>query len=366
MSGVLQRVGAGEAALLGLNMLELSPAGVDAIQQLRASIIKHVSTTQNFLQRAMWTRSEDVAELAKKSLETTKHRVAQALQEVPMIYARETHEQLSHELGLERFIYLGPSDTRNRPFCRAKVGKVFSRQEINALDNGQGLDVMTRCGGWGCRHHWRGFAAPVPSFLAIDKKAFFDASDDELSAWDQDFIDRGVEPTIQDFVSLFVSLSQNPNDRFNIIADQLSQGDIKLRVLAPTDYSKQLSRLGFSANAMEVAGVTSATTSFVNKEKLSAALVVHELTHASFAADRLNGFALAYQEFVDAKMWDGLYDAMLDEEVTAHQMEDALRQRLGLTSLFGGASEDDVIDFVDELYRDDLQREVQRLKRHAP
>jgi len=41
-----------------------------------------------------------------------------------------------------------------RPFCRERVGKVYSIEEIRAMDNGQGLAVEYFCGGWNCRHRW--------------------------------------------------------------------------------------------------------------------------------------------------------------------------------------------------------------------
>jgi hypothetical protein len=50
------------------------------------------------------------------------------------------------------FAYLGPADTKLRPFCREHVGKVFTRDEIHALDNGQLPDCFLTGGGYNCRH----------------------------------------------------------------------------------------------------------------------------------------------------------------------------------------------------------------------
>lgn len=58
----------------------------------------------------------------------------------------------SEELGLELFVYLGPDDEVTRPFCEARVGKVWTRQEIDEWDNGQDLDAAIYCGGYNCRH----------------------------------------------------------------------------------------------------------------------------------------------------------------------------------------------------------------------
>jgi hypothetical protein len=55
----------------------------------------------------------------------------------------------------ELFVYVGPFDKKNREFCEERVGKVFSRTEIDAMDNGQLPDVFITGGGYNCRHTWK-------------------------------------------------------------------------------------------------------------------------------------------------------------------------------------------------------------------
>lgn len=62
--------------------------------------------------------------------------------------------QQAQEAGLENFLYLGPYDTKTRPFCQPLVGQVLRRSEIEELDNGQSGDAMSDGGGWNCRHEW--------------------------------------------------------------------------------------------------------------------------------------------------------------------------------------------------------------------
>ena len=50
------------------------------------------------------------------------------------------------------FRYAGPP--ADRAFCRTHLGGVYTRTEINSLDNGQGLDVALYMGGYNCRHRW--------------------------------------------------------------------------------------------------------------------------------------------------------------------------------------------------------------------
>lgn len=68
----------------------------------------------------------------------------------------------AEDVGLNKFVYLGPIDKITRPFCSKIVNRVFSIKDIKAMDNGQGLDVMTYGGGYNCRHQWR----PVSEELA--------------------------------------------------------------------------------------------------------------------------------------------------------------------------------------------------------
>lgn len=72
-------------------------------------------------------------------------------------YARQV-EQL-HATGDpdEAFVYLGPVDSVARAFCLKHVGRVYTRAEIDTLDNGiKGYaNVMLTAGGPNCRHIWR-------------------------------------------------------------------------------------------------------------------------------------------------------------------------------------------------------------------
>ena len=58
----------------------------------------------------------------------------------------------------ETFLYSGPIDGRMRPFCVERIGRVFSRKAIDAMDNGQLPNVYLTCGGHQCRHTW----LPIP------------------------------------------------------------------------------------------------------------------------------------------------------------------------------------------------------------
>lgn len=85
-------------------------------------------------------------------------RAAQLVQDGTMEVVRVAHVMKAESLGLEFFRYSGPDDAVTRSFCTRRVGKVYSRKEIDNMDNGQTGkgSVMTACGGYNCRHRWAG------------------------------------------------------------------------------------------------------------------------------------------------------------------------------------------------------------------
>lgn len=64
---------------------------------------------------------------------------------------------LLHTTGeaAELFYYAGPVDSVTRQFCLAHVGKVFRRDEVDDMDNGQLGDPLVTGGGYNCRHAFK-------------------------------------------------------------------------------------------------------------------------------------------------------------------------------------------------------------------
>jgi hypothetical protein len=80
--------------------------------------------------------------------------------------AAQGYEEIEAHGKVLRYSYHGPLDVLNRPFCRkleaeAKAGKTWTREEIDRMNNGQGLPVFTTGGGYRCRHQF---------IVALDKK----------------------------------------------------------------------------------------------------------------------------------------------------------------------------------------------------
>ena len=72
-----------------------------------------------------------------------------------MGYQRLVAVEKAKTLGITKFLYVGPDDKVTREFCHAHVDRVFTLDQIQAMDNGQGLPVLVYGGGYNCRHHWR-------------------------------------------------------------------------------------------------------------------------------------------------------------------------------------------------------------------
>jgi hypothetical protein len=54
------------------------------------------------------------------------------------------------------FQYVGVRDHKNRNFCAdlLDISDLYTRAQIDAMDNGQTPSVFETCGGYGCRHWW--------------------------------------------------------------------------------------------------------------------------------------------------------------------------------------------------------------------
>jgi len=80
-------------------------------------------------------------------------------QDAVMNHYATVHKIKSDVDKVGSFIYSGTVIATTRPFCQSRAGKVYTRKEIEALNNQTWAgkapgDVFIRRGGYGCRHHW--------------------------------------------------------------------------------------------------------------------------------------------------------------------------------------------------------------------
>lgn len=83
---------------------------------------------------------------------TEKH-AKQIARDSTMQFSRQVNAKINKKY--EYFQYRGPNDGALRPFCSAHIENVYTRDEIQALVNGQTPSVFTDGGGYNCRHVWR-------------------------------------------------------------------------------------------------------------------------------------------------------------------------------------------------------------------
>lgn len=58
----------------------------------------------------------------------------------------------ANSVGLTHFKYAGAKDDRNRPFCKIRVGKVYTDKQAKTWKNGQKEPAWIYLGGFSCRH----------------------------------------------------------------------------------------------------------------------------------------------------------------------------------------------------------------------
>lgn len=86
-------------------------------------------------------------------------------------FSRAVTAGKAKDLGFDLFIYIGPDDDVTRDFCVEVLSKdppIYTADEIDSLDNGQGLSVMTFGGGYNCRHQWRPITEEAARALGYD------------------------------------------------------------------------------------------------------------------------------------------------------------------------------------------------------
>ena len=90
-----------------------------------------------------------------ESMNSFRNRVRTLSDTLGLGLSRLEHINSNLEVGINRFEYSG-NPNPERDFCVEHFGRVYTIDEISRLDNGQGLDVLTYCGGYNCRHIWIG------------------------------------------------------------------------------------------------------------------------------------------------------------------------------------------------------------------
>lgn len=76
-----------------------------------------------------------------------------------MNFHQDVLNKKGEQAGLTSFLYVGNIMLTTRDFCKQRVGKVYTKEQIDSWDNqkwqGKSGPAMTHRGGYNCRHHWQ-------------------------------------------------------------------------------------------------------------------------------------------------------------------------------------------------------------------
>ena len=142
--------------------------GYEFVKELYAPVQKSAEQSIKGLVKSIPKRVIDVIQKGKNG-ELSKEDVLQKLRtanNVEAQYLNTVYDTVSKSLSrsqtfldaekaeIQRFKYAGRTGGNIRKFCADHVGKIYTLQEMQELDNGQGLPVQFFCGGYNCTHRW--------------------------------------------------------------------------------------------------------------------------------------------------------------------------------------------------------------------
>ena len=108
---------------------------------------------QSELAQGLFNRS-DLEELIFQYTDGKAHYARTNARLIVSSYNRIGREQVRESANLQHGFYYGDARVNTRPFCLRCIGKVFTLQDIEQMDNGQLSPVKIYAGGWNCIHSW--------------------------------------------------------------------------------------------------------------------------------------------------------------------------------------------------------------------
>lgn len=159
---------AGQAATLG----QVSPARLSALAktlQLDLLGLGDDFARQVWRAAVLATYTRDprgaIVDALAKAIERTRAQATTLFDTQVSIIGRQIEAEQTPSGPEQAYMYVGPVDRVVRPFCEDLVGKVFTRDRIEQMDNGQLPNVFLTGGGYRCRHTF--LAVSDPSLIAI-------------------------------------------------------------------------------------------------------------------------------------------------------------------------------------------------------
>lgn len=286
-------------------------------------------------------------------------------------YSRSVIDESSTRRGFEYFEYRGPDDSANRPFCDKHVGKIYTREEIEKLDNGQTSNVMLTGGGYRCRHHWRPVKREwLDDELWKEKRARVRASVsvtgmDIETQWDRDhpldydaLVEMSPEEADDYIREWFVEVLEVWTGPFGTpetrrMANEWLAGEISIVPLLTRDeFEDIVIQKGWKeADLDDLSGIAYRDEVYFPIEGSVGLLSIltHETTHVLDFLDNLDD---PYDAYDDQLEW---HEVLWEEERRAWLAEEEFRVNLGEDALWPGPDglgidEDAMMEFIRKVY----------------
>ena len=87
----------------------------------------------------------------KRNTDTANYRVTTLVNTLTIGLSRSNTIDKAVKNGAKKYKYVGTS-FNSRQFCKDHLNKTYTIEEIEKMDNGQGLPVKYFCGGYNCKH----------------------------------------------------------------------------------------------------------------------------------------------------------------------------------------------------------------------
>lgn len=129
------------------------------IERTRGEIFQYAEELKSTIMRSVLTGiPPNVNELHQDIGDSVLNSIETELNTSVAGFNQSLNNAKAEEAGLNLYLYVGPDDDATRPFCdetlHAKEPPIYTKEEIEELDNGQGLEVFVYGGGYNCRHQW--------------------------------------------------------------------------------------------------------------------------------------------------------------------------------------------------------------------
>lgn len=145
------------AQLKRTSFAQYSQYGQEAMDKIAVAMYSHVAAMAPIeeLENAISAALTGKLSTSGRPMEAY---ATQFANDASMNFHRQIEVKKAEDAGIEHFRYMGTVMSETRPFCRARVGKVFSREAIEGWTHkwaGKSGPAMVNCGGHQCRHHWQ-------------------------------------------------------------------------------------------------------------------------------------------------------------------------------------------------------------------